>query len=354
MMASSDMMPPSERTDTEVRIERDERTAYEVHVDGDEDTGIFMCCNGWDGADFQATICGFNKSSAESRDDVSCDTEKISNQTNGGKVLIDMTLEGITSTVSKEFERSGSPSDAQNFETVLADDSPKVTQPIKKTRTTESDKSTESNTEVMTKLDKELFVGSVRRARYESFKTMIENASNTYGASSLQVAELYASMGTDLLENNSDDSTSNDCAVVLFEEAYHIFQTKSGDSDGRTIDMKVRLGRSLFACRRYDEALKHLCQAVYMREALLGELHPSVSDVWVLVADVHQKKRKMEMALRANAKALSGYRNAHGDKHVTVINVLKTIARLHIEMGNHDKAEDINKYVRLHSPKGKK
>ena len=91
-----------------------------------------------------------------------------------------------------------------------------------------------------------------------------------------------------------------------------------------------------------------------MREALLGELHPSVSDVWVLIADIHQQKKKMEMALRANAKALSGYRDAHGDKHVTVINVLKTIARLHIEMGNHDKAEDINKYVRLHSPKGKK
>lgn len=343
MMASIDMMPPTERTDTEVRSEREERTPYEVHVDGDEDAGMFMCCNGWDGSDIQATICGFNTSSAESRDDVTCDTEKMSNQTNGSNALIDSTLQGITST-----------GDTQNIETVLADDSPKVTQPIKKTRTIESVKSTESNTEVMTKLDKDLFVGSVRRARYESFKSMIDNASNTYGASSLQVAELYASMGTDLLENNSDDSTSKECAVVLFEEAFHIFQTKSGDSDGRTIDMKVRLGRSLFACRRYDDALKHFCQAVYMREALLGELHPSVSDVWVLIADIHQQKNKMEMALRANAKALSGYRDAHGDKHVTVINVLKTIARLHIEMGNHDKAEDINKYVRLHSPKGKK
>lgn len=355
MMTATEVMPLSERTDTEVRTERDERTAYEVHADGDnEESGMFMCCNGWDGSDLQATICGFNRSSAESRDDVTCDTEKMSNQTNGGNAFIDNTLQGITSTVSKEFERSGAAGDTQNFETVLTDDNIKTSQPIKKTRTIESVKSTESNTEVMTKLDRDLFVGSVRRARYESFKSMIDAASNTYGNSSLQVAELYASMGTDLLENNSDDKTSKECAVVLFEEAFHIFQTRSGDSDGRTLDMKVRLGRSLFACGRYDDALKQFCQAVYMREALLGEVHPSVSDVWVLIAEVHQTKKKMEMALRANAKALTGYRDAHGDKHVTVINVLKTIAQLHIDMGNHDKAEDINKYVRLHSPKGKK
>ena len=353
MMTAIDMMPPpSERTDTEVRSERDERTTYEVHDDGDEDTGMFMCCNGWDGADLQASICGFNRSSAESRDDVTCDTETMSNRTKGGNAFLDSTLQGITSTVSKEFETSGS--DTKNYETVLADDSPKPSQPIKKTRTEEYVMSTECNSEIMTKLDKDLFVGSVRRARYESFKSMIDAASNTYGASSLQVAELYASMGTDLLDYNSDDSSSKECCVVLFEEAFHIFQTKSGDSDGRTIDMKIRLGRSLFATERYDDALKHFCQAVYMREALLGELHPSVSDVWVLIAEVHQRKKKMEMALRANAKALSGYRNAHGDKHVTVINVLKTIAGLHIEMGNHDKAEDINKYVRIHSPKSKK
>ena len=349
------MMHLSERTDDEVRTERDERTSYEIHADCDEDPGVLMCCNGWDGADIQATICGFNRSSAESRDDITCntdDTEKASNQT-GGNGFIDNTLQGITSTVSKEFERSGSGNDTQNFETVLADDNVKTSQPIEKARTSESIKTTENNAEVMTKLDKDLFVGSARRARYESFKTMIDNASTTYGTSSLQVAELYASMGTDLLENTSDDRTSTECAVVLFEEAFHIFQSKSGDSDARTIDMKVRLGHSLSTCARYDDALKHFCQAVYMREALLGELHPSVSDVWVLIAEVHQKKEKMEMALRANAKALSGYRNAHGDKHVTVIDVLKTIANLHIAMGNHDKAEDINKYVRAHSPKGK-
>ena len=353
------MPPPSpiERTDTDVRVDREERTPYEVHVDGMEvdSSGMFMCCNGWNGADIQATICGFNRTSAESRDDVTCDsdhTEKVSNQTKGtNAVFLDNTLQGITSTVSKEFEKSGSTSKSHHLETIpSSDDSVKTAPPIIEKHRVQS---AEVNTEVMNKLDKDLFVGSAKRERYQSFKSMIDAACHTYGAYSLQVAEIYASMGTDLLDNNSDDASSKECAIVLFDEAFHIFQTKSGDSDGRTIDMKVRLGKTLFACGRYDDALKHYCQAVYMREALLGELHPSVSDVWVLIADVHQKKKKMEMALRANAKALSGYRSAHGDKHKTVIEVLVAIAKIHVAMGNHDKAEDINKYVRLHS-KGKK
>lgn len=359
-MTATECITTSERTDTQIRSENDadERTAYEIHVDGTEHDGTGMfCCNGWDAqiGDIQDAICGVNKSSVESRDDVTLDTEQ-GRSDGASDAFIDSTLEGITSTVSKEFEKSRSASTRKDdVETVASFDSIKSRQSIKKTTTAESVKSSEANsTEVMTKLDKDLFVGSVKRSRYESFKSMIDVASSTYGASSLQVAELYASMATDLMENNSDDKTSRECSVILFEEAFHIFQTKSGDSDVRTLDMKVRLGRSLVACGRYDDALKCFCQAVYMREALLGELHPSVSDVWVLIASVHQKKKKMEMALRANAKALSGYRNAHGDKHITVINVLKTIAKLHIEMGNSDKAEDINKYVRLHAPKGKK
>ena len=330
----------SERTDTDIRSERDERTPYEVHVDGDnEDSSMFMCCKGWDGSDFQATICGFNRSSAESRDDVTYNknnTEETNNQTNGFNTFMDSAIQCLTSTKNKEFENPGEEHGRQNFEEM---------------RIIESAKPTETNTAVMASLDSDLFVDSVRKARYESFKFAIDAASHTYGPSSLQVAELYANLGTELLCSNSNDSTSKQCSFILFEEAFHIFQTKCGDSDGRTIDMKIRLGQSSFAIGRYNDALKYFCQAVYMREALLGELHPSVSDVWVMIAEVHQQKKKMEMALRANAKALTGYRNAHGDKHVTVINVLKTIAALHIDMGNHDKAEEINKYVSLHAPK---
>jgi hypothetical protein len=91
--------------------------------------------------------------------------------------------------------------------------------------------------------------------------------------------------------------------------------------------------------------------AVYMREALLGELHQSASEIWVLISSVHQATSKLELALKASAKALTGYRHVYGDKHQTVIGVLKTIVQIHIGMGNADKANDIYKYVRLHSSK---
>ena len=75
-------------------------------------------------------------------------------------------------------------------------------------------------------------------------------------------------------------------------------------------------------------------------------------EIWVLISSVHHAKKKLELALKASAKALTGYRNAHGDKHSTVIGVLKTIAQIHIEMGNNEKAIDIQKYVRLHTKQG--
>ena len=138
---------------------------------------------------------------------------------------------------------------------------------------------------------------------------------------------------------------------MLFEEAFGIFQTVLGDADERTIDCRIHLGKTYMALGGYDEALDCFCTAAYMREHLLGEFHPSVSEIWALVSSVHHAKGKLELALKASAKALTGYRNAHGDKHQTVIAVLREIAQLHVEMGNVDKAEDIQKYVRLHSPK---
>lgn len=129
-----------------------------------------------------------------------------------------------------------------------------------------------------------------------------------------------------------------------------ICQAKLGDSHDLTIECRVALGKVCLSLERYDEALDCFCMAVYMREALLGELHQSVSELWVLISSVHQATSKLELALKASAKALTGYRNTYGDKHATVIGVLKTIAQIHIWMGNGSKANDIHKYVRLHSP----
>lgn len=193
--------------------------------------------------------------------------------------------------------------------------------------------------------------GGVERTRYERFMALVNSNSKEYGAQSTQVADLYVKMGTEY-NKSSSDIKSKELALLLFEEAFSIYQAKSGDGHEQTVDCRIHLGKTYHSLRRYDDALDCFCMAVYMREALHGELHPSVSELWVLISSVHHAKSKLELALKASAKALTGYRNAHGDKHHTVIAVLKTIAQIHVEMGNTDKAVDIQKYVRLHSPKG--
>lgn len=193
-------------------------------------------------------------------------------------------------------------------------------------------------------------VRGVEKSRYEQFMSSVDSASKAYGAQSIHVADLYVSMGIECVQNGTD-ARSKELALLLLEEAFGIYQAKAGDSHERTVDCRIHLGKAHHSLGRYDEALDCFCMAVYMREALLGEPHPSVSEIWVLISSVHRAKSKLELSLKASAKALTGYRNAYGDKHPIVIEVLETIAGIHIEMGNREKAVDIQKYVRLHSPK---
>ncbi|KAL7524564.1 hypothetical protein ACHAXR_000627, partial [Thalassiosira sp. AJA248-18] len=185
---------------------------------------------------------------------------------------------------------------------------------------------------------------SGEKSTYDNFMSKVDSASKAYGAQSIHVADLYVNMGIDCSRSKTANTKSKQLALLLFKEAFSIYQAKSGDSHEHTVTARLHLGRTYHSLGKYDEALDCFCMAVYMREALLGELHPSVSEIWVLIASVHQAKAKLELALKASAKALTGYRNANGDKHRTVIDVLKTIAQIHTEMGNHDKAVDIQKY----------
>lgn len=192
--------------------------------------------------------------------------------------------------------------------------------------------------------------GGFEKSRYDHFMRLLDAASTSYGANSTQVADLYVSMGTELASDST--AKSKEMALRLLDEAFNIYQALLGDSQQKTIDCRIQIGKVHQSLEQYDEALDCYCMSAYMSEAIVGVLHPSVSDIWVQISSVHYSRSKYELALKASAKALTGYRNAYGDKHHSVIGVLKTIAQIHIQMGNNDKAADIQKYVRLHTPKG--
>ena len=188
---------------------------------------------------------------------------------------------------------------------------------------------------------------SILSSPYSEFTQTVAATSKAHGSHSRPVADIYYDKAVECMAK--EDSQSQRLSLMLLEEAFSIYQTLSGDSDNKTILTRIQLGRVNQTAGQYDVALDHLCTAVYMREALMGELHPSVSEIWVLISAIHRERSKLELALKASAKALTGYRDSHGDKHLLVIEVLKTIAQIHTELGNFDKAADITKYVRLHA-----
>ncbi len=177
----------------------------------------------------------------------------------------------------------------------------------------------------------------------------IEEAAEDYGFHSIQIADIYLRMGdeTTAIEYNSTKSVK--LALKLYEEAFHIYQAQVGDCDKRTINARVLIGNALLALGRHDDAIDSLCTAVYMREALLGELHLDVAEIWVKISLIHQDKQQHELALKACAKALTSYRKEYGDKHPNVLGILRNISKIHTQLGNHGKAADIDRYVFSHS-----
>eukprot|EP00986_Skeletonema_menzelii_P010281 scaffold5007_cov141-Skeletonema_menzelii.AAC.5 len=174
----------------------------------------------------------------------------------------------------------------------------------------------------------------------------IEEAAGEHGFHSIPIADIYLKMGIETADTNPKLVR---LSLKLYEEAFHIYQAQVGDCDKRTINARVLIGDALLALERHDDAIDSLCTAVYMREALLGELHPDVAEVWLKIASIHREKQQYELALKACAKALTSYRKEYGDKHINVLAILRNISEIHTHLGNHGKAADIDRYVLSHA-----
>ena len=177
----------------------------------------------------------------------------------------------------------------------------------------------------------------------------IESTAATHGFHSIPMAGVYLRMGDETITLDSGSPKSLKLALKLYEEAFHIYQAQLGDCDKRTIDSRVLIGNTLLCLGRHDDAIDSFCTAVYMREALLGDTHLSVAEIWVKISEIHKAKGKSELALKASAKALTSYRKEYGDKHPNVLAILRNISQIHTQLCNYGKAADIDRYVQAHS-----
>jgi len=169
----------------------------------------------------------------------------------------------------------------------------------------------------------------------EERKHMLElrSAIKSFGRHDVNVAHILVTTG-DYYADESDYSK----ALSLHEEAFSIYSTKLGDHDSRSVDSKLRIARVQLMDGNVDEAMETFCQTIHMREALLGEEHPSVGEVRMHVAEIQRGKGHPKEAAREVKKALRGYREVYGDDHPLVADAVESIADLYTEMGDHEKA----------------
>lgn len=291
---------PIERTDSQYR--RDDSSE---HYDG----GVLSWCNA-----FELDFCGVNNVEVESRDDA---------------MFSEIEQQGSTTLASSSFVESILRAVSHDYDNDNGIDA------IEMSRSQSGFKK-----------------GAAPRFNPKTIKELkkyapeIESAAASHGFHSIPIADIYLKMGDETTILDSGSTKSLKLALRLYEEAFHIYQAQLGDCDKRTIDGRVYIGNTLLALGRHDDAIDSFCTAVYMREALLGETHLSVAELWVKISQVHQSKGTLELALKACAKALTSYRKEYGDKHPSVMSILKGISSIHTQLGNHGKAADIDRYVR--------
>eukprot|EP00957_Ditylum_brightwellii_P011897 896598-Ditylum_brightwellii.AAC.1 len=170
--------------------------------------------------------------------------------------------------------------------------------------------------------------------KLKEYKKKLRSARSLSGKHDIAVADILINIG-----EFHERQTEYNKALGCYEEALHIYSSKLGDDQSRSIDTRVRMGH-LHVLRDEDElALDLFCQALFMRNALKGDSHPTVSDLWYDLSCIHRARGQPDIALIEVKRALGGYREAYGDMHSTVAKSVEDIASLYAEVGNFKKSD---------------
>jgi len=130
-------------------------------------------------------------------------------------------------------------------------------------------------------------------------------------------------------------------AQTLYSEALSIYSSILGDHDLTTNDILIRLGHVNVLMGRDEDALCYYCRALNMIVAISSMYDVNASNVRVNIARIHQNHGRNKESVKELKKALRGYREKHGDEHITVADTVDHIADVYTEGGNHEKANSV-------------
>lgn len=170
-------------------------------------------------------------------------------------------------------------------------------------------------------------------------KSMLKNLKNNiakHGRYSVEVGATLRDLG-----RFHESCGQYDVSLTLFEEALDIFSTKYGDHDKSVVDMQICLARVQDRIGNDSMALKWYSKALFMIVDSADETDLDACNIRVAVSKIIQEKGFHKEAIKELKMALKGYRQTHGDEHVTVAETVDLIADYYTDSGNHGKANNV-------------
>ncbi len=121
-----------------------------------------------------------------------------------------------------------------------------------------------------------------------------------------------------------------------FEEACAVFEDLEATQPGivERDQLAQALGECYTALNRFSDAMRWLDQALALREAELGGVHPAVAQTLLAQGRVHVRQQRAHLADAPLRRALEIRRNAYGDEHPAVADALNSLGGSQMRRGD--------------------
>ena len=175
--------------------------------------------------------------------------------------------------------------------------------------------------------------------------TLVDLSWKSCGSQSVLVAYLYGAMSVECNNNNSN-AKSKELVLLIFKEVFSIYQAAMSRPcptkfiwENLSIPWVVWWSILIFLHgSKYEGSITWRASFFGLGNLGVSIFGPSIQATGI---DAQGK-----------CKSIDGVsKNTYEDKHHTVIEMLKMTIKIHTEMGNNDKAMDIQKNIRLNLPK---
>ncbi len=165
----------------------------------------------------------------------------------------------------------------------------------------------------------------------------VERRRKIFGPASPEVAASVIDLG--LLRV---DQAKFDDAETLIRDGLQMARRTSPASDPVVVDGSAALGRVLTERGSYDKAIPALAEVVRLREAANAPAADRAASISAL-ADAHFYLGKYEISDSLYRHAMTLYRQAFGDRHPFVAEMLSNLGAAQFDRGNYKEAERLER-----------